>query len=225
MEDTPSRIAEERAVLIDCPMADRDRLTLDGLFRAGRDREAGVVIAPPHPLHGGSMESPVVTEIAYAAADAGVASLRFDWRGVGASTGRASGSVQDHAQDFAAALRHLADTRTGSLAAAGYSAGAAAAARAVLGAPRAELLFLVAPPPSMLDFEALARFPGRVVVVGDLDRIASADELVTRLTKHSATRVEVIPGVDHFFQDGLGELARHARRAFGTLLRVDEREL
>ena len=41
------------------------------------------------------MQSPVVNEIAYACQKAGIASLRFDWRGVGASAGEPSGSAGD----------------------------------------------------------------------------------------------------------------------------------
>ena len=63
---------EERAVPVSVPSSD---IVLDALFVAGErgslDGESGAVIAPPHPLYGGSMESPVVTEIAFAFAAAG----------------------------------------------------------------------------------------------------------------------------------------------------------
>ena len=36
---------------------------------------------------GGSMDSPVTTEVALAASDAGYGALRFNYRGVGASAG------------------------------------------------------------------------------------------------------------------------------------------
>ena len=80
---------KERAVAI--PLEGGEQ-ALEGVFVAGLDDDAvGVVVAAPHPLYGGSMDSPVVNEIAYAARKAGLASLRFNWRGVGASAGAISG--------------------------------------------------------------------------------------------------------------------------------------
>ena len=79
---------EERSVAI--PLGSSP-LALEGLYLAGEDGDAGgAVIAPPHPLYGGSMESPVVGEVAHACARAGLATLRFNWRGVGASAGSRS---------------------------------------------------------------------------------------------------------------------------------------
>ena len=70
---------------------DRKGCVLDGLFRMGQDKESGgAVIAAPHPLYGGSMESPVVGAMDFACEKAGIGGLRFDWRGVGASAGKPS---------------------------------------------------------------------------------------------------------------------------------------
>ena len=58
-----------------------DGAALEGIYLSGPDGAAsGAVVAPPHPLYGGSMDSPVVNEIAYACQKAGHASLRFNWR-------------------------------------------------------------------------------------------------------------------------------------------------
>ena len=211
MEGVPSgRISLEKPVVIACPLPDGGSLALDGLFRAGASPDApGVLIAAPHPLYGGSMESPVVTQVGLAAASVGLASLRFDWRGVGASSGTASGEAADLDADYAAALHHLAETVPGPLCAAGYSMGAAAAARVAHGEPRVTALLLVAPPPSMLDDAKLAAFRGRVLVVtGDRDRIAPAAELRARVEALPAARFACLPEVDHFFGTGLSELGR-----------------
>ncbi len=51
----------EQAVTVS---VEADGLVLDGIWQAGRERAA--VIAPPHPLFGGSFEHPVLNELAFA---------------------------------------------------------------------------------------------------------------------------------------------------------------
>jgi hypothetical protein len=200
--------AGERAVAI---AREGEPLALDGLFLAagGGSAADGAVIAPPHPLYGGSMQSPVVNEIAYACQKAGIASLRFDWRGVGASAGEPSGSAQDADDDYAAALAHLEETVNGELLAGGYSFGAAGALRAGARHPRVTRLVLISPPPSLLDPETLARFSGRMLLVtGEADAIAPAREVAKLVAGARHARCVVIPDCDHFFVTGLGELGR-----------------
>src|SRR5579862_9022253 len=49
---------------------------------------AGVaIICHPHPLHGGSMHNKVVTMLARALRELGLATVVFNFRGTGASTG------------------------------------------------------------------------------------------------------------------------------------------
>jgi hypothetical protein len=76
----------EQAVTI--PLAAQG-LVLEAVWQAGDHK--GAVIAPPHPEYGGSLDSPVVNEIAYGLHREGYASLRFNWRGVGASSATWSG--------------------------------------------------------------------------------------------------------------------------------------
>ena len=48
---------------------------------------ATAVLLHPHSLHGGTMQNKVVHTLARAFAEIGVASVRFNFRGVGASAG------------------------------------------------------------------------------------------------------------------------------------------
>jgi alpha/beta superfamily hydrolase len=201
-------VPEERAVAI---AREGAALALDGIFlgAAGASAADGAVIAPPHPLYGGSMQSAVVNEVAYACQKAGIASLRFDWRGIGGSAGEPSGSAGDADEDYGAALLHLEETVNGELIACGYSFGAAAALRAGGAHPRVTRLVLVSPPPSLLDPNALARFAGRVfLATGEDDAIAPARELEALAARARRARFLAIPGCDHFFAVGLAELGR-----------------
>ena len=71
----------ERAVVIP------SQPPLEGLYHRGTQSPA-LLIAPPHPMAGGSMETPLIAELAWAVTRAGHPTLRFNYRGVGASPGR-----------------------------------------------------------------------------------------------------------------------------------------
>jgi hypothetical protein len=203
---------EERAVVIASVEGAAGPEPLEGLFVAGSGREGGgAVIAPPHPLYGGSMDSPVVSELAWSCTRAGLASLRFNWRGVGASAGVPSGDLGAGIEDFGAALRDLGHTVAGSLVAAGYSFGAVVAARAAVHQPRVRRLLLVAPPPALLEPEMIEQAGYDVLIVaGAHDALAPPDrlaELVRGLPRGRLVRVEE---ADHFFGAGLADLGREA---------------
>jgi alpha/beta superfamily hydrolase len=202
---TPKR--EQRGVVI--ALGD-GALALEGIYVAGEEPDAGAaVIAAPHPLYGGSMESPVVDEIAYACQRAGLASLCFNWRGVGASAGQPSGEAADADADYAAAALHLAETVPGPLVAAGYSFGTAAAVRVGAQHPRVKRLLLVSPPPALLATELLEGFRGAVLVLtGEHDAIAPARELEDLAAGLPGATFRVVADADHFFMTGLGEIAR-----------------
>jgi alpha/beta superfamily hydrolase len=180
---------------------------LEGLFIAGDPDAGGAVIAPPHPLYGGSMDSPVVSELAWAATKAGLASLRFNWRGVGGSTGAPSGDLALGAADFGAALLHLGRTIEGPLVAAGYSFGAAAAVLAAAAQPRVRRLVLVAPPPSLLDVDVLrARERDVLLLAGEHDAIAPPAALEALARDLPRARFVLLEDADHFFAAGLAQL-------------------
>jgi len=181
--------------------------SLEGIYVIAPD-EGGAVVAPPHPLYGGSMDSPVVNEVAYACSRAGLSSLRFNWRGVGASSGAPSGDAADADHDYDSALAHLEETVPGALVACGYSFGAAAALRAAAH-PRVVRLVLVAPPPALASAEALAGVGKRMLVLaGEHDRLAPPDALREALGQAPHATLAVVPGADHFFGAGLADLAR-----------------
>jgi alpha/beta superfamily hydrolase len=186
---------------------------LEGIFTGVTETEpGGAVVAAPHPLYGGSMDSPVVAELAWACQSAGYASVRFNWRGVGASGGEVTGDPALADADYAAALAYLEETVSGPVLAAGYSFGACAAVRVAHQSPRVRRLVLVAPPASLLDSSALAGFRGSaLVVVGSRDSFAPIPELGQLLGESDQRRLEVIPDADHFFASGLADISRLAR--------------
>ena len=200
----------ERPATIALPGSDG---VLEGLHvPVSADAVGGAVIAPPHPLYGGSMDSPVVTEIAHACEHARFESLRFNWRGVGASAGDVTGDGAIAFADYVAALDWLEETVPGPIVACGYSFGAATAVRAVAGRTRVTRILLIAPPPTMLDTEALQAFPGEVfAAVGDRDEFAPWEKVQDCIGALRRSQFELLQGADHFFMqelDAIGKLAR-----------------
>ena len=189
---------------------------LEGLFVPVPEARAAALVAAPHPLMGGSMESPVVGEIAWACQKAGVASLRFNWRGIGASAGTPSDDFAQADEDFRAALAFLAESVSAPLVACGYSFGSLAALRAAQQSPSIRRLVLVAPPTSALDAEAMANFPGEIfLAAGEADEWVDGALLAQFASQAKAARLEIIPDCDHFFMNGLDTLGAGLGRWWG----------
>ena len=192
-------------------------LVLDALSHRG-PRMPRCVLASPHPALGGSMTAPVIAELAWALTRAGHATLRFDYRGVGASQGRsrhAAGSLaggsrlsprdlSDEVEDLFAAADQVRLGQT--LCAVGYSFGAAVVLAAA-NDPRIEKVILVAPPTSIADFSRLASVSKPLLVIcAHHDALTDRAALQAWLPEGAA--LEVVPHSDHSFRRGLTDLGR-----------------
>ncbi len=78
---------------------------LEGVLHEGAGI-GGAVICHPHPLYGGSMWNDVVDAMEEGFSKAGFTTLRFNFRGVGSSTGRYDGGVGE-TEDLVAACQFL----------------------------------------------------------------------------------------------------------------------
>ena len=183
---------------------------LEGIYLSGsQDDGRGAVVAPPHPLYGGSMDSPVANEIAYACERSGFASLRFNWRGVGASAGTPSGETAHAEEDYGAALAQLEQTIPGPIIGCGYSFGAIAALGCAKRSPRVYRLLLVAPPLAALDSAALEAFNGPLLVIAaERDSLAPPAGLESALAARHRAELVVVPQADHFFAAGLAAVGQ-----------------
>lgn len=177
----------------------------------------GVVVAHPHPLYGGTMAQPVVYRVAKACRQRGLATLRFNFRGVGRSAGAYSGL--DEYRDVEAALAYLRTQLRGEdltsngvgvplpLGLAGYSFGSIMAGMAAAGDVRVSALALIAfvagweeMPSNALS--RLATFRGPVLAVcGDVDEQAPPGVVERVLSSLGLNfSLKVIRGSGHFFE-------------------------
>ena len=175
-------------------------LSLEALLALPPSPPAGVVICHPHPLYGGDMENPVVVRVQEVCAALGLATLRFNFRGVGASGGVHGGGVGEQ-DDAAAALDALAKAMGGgTLAIAGYSFGSRIAALVGSRDGRVGGMALIAPPLAMSDFGFLEdiRVP-TLAVAGTRDQYCPSDEFARFTAARPWIKAATIEGADHFF--------------------------
>jgi uncharacterized protein len=159
------------------------------------------VIAPPHPLYGGTFDNPVVIGIADGFARSGIGSLAFNWRGIEGSSGDKTDSLEAAVADYRGALAALAGVAP--LLAAGYSFGAGAAVLAACEEPSLLGLVLLAPPLGLLRAEDLLATRAKLLlIVGDDDEYAPVPELTRLLAGRPDTELVVLRGADHFFHFG-----------------------
>ena len=165
------------------------------------------------------MDNPVVVRIAEVARDEGLSTLRFNFRGVGRSSGIHGGGDGER-EDVAAALALLhsrlpAQSRLGL---AGYSFGAWVAARAV--ATGVAALALIAPPLTMLDFDGLDAASGDVLLIaGTRDAYCPVPRLQELASRIPRAQTVIVEGADHFFFGKLfplGETIREWARRWAT---------
>ena len=192
-----------------------DGVTLEALVAEPPTPRGGVVICHPHPLHGGDMDNPVVVRLAEVFGEMGLATLRFNFRGTGQSTGAHGGGVAEQ-HDVEVARAHMVSLVGGDqpVVLAGYSFGAAVVAE--VAAKHGELsgVVLVAPPLARVDperFAGLAPFVERLlVIVGGSDEICPTDAQARLRDSVPHATFEVIDGANHFFFGKLYPLSQAA---------------
>jgi alpha/beta superfamily hydrolase len=174
---------------------------------SGVDGPSYAVLCHPHPLFGGTMENKVVTTLVRALRDCGIASLRFNFRGVGRSAGTYDQGVGETADADAVASWGAQHWPGKTLVAAGFSFGGYIALRLALGRQTAHLI-TVAPAIQHFDVAATPRpeCPW-LIVQGDADEIVDPKAVIAWAESlNPAPRLLVLPGVGHFFHGHLQEL-------------------
>jgi alpha/beta superfamily hydrolase len=195
-------------------------LTLEGILHQPVSALfPAAVVCHPHPLYGGDMHNYVVVAVCQALAEAGIASLRFNFRGVGRSEGEYGDGLGERA-DAAAALaylRQLAAVDPDKVSIVGYSFGAAVALAAA--DERAAAVAAISPPWLGQDVPDLAVRCPTLLISGEQDEIAppaSLSALATMIGPHC--QMSVVRGADHFWWGYEKELAQMVAQFFRECL-------
>jgi uncharacterized protein len=181
-------------------------ILLEGLFCRG-SHEYGVVVTHPHPQYGGDMHNDVVSSLVQAYYDKGFTTLRFNFRGVGGSTGAFENGLGE-ADDVLGAIQFLVLSGMEQIHLVGYSFGAWV--NALVPALPEEVVAVVAisPPVSFLDYSNMAKMPQlKMIVSGQQDDFAGVEDIQNYHNKnHPQATLTLLEGCDHFYSGNLEKL-------------------
>ena len=177
---------------------------------AEEGRFPGVVICHPHPQYGGDMYNVIVATLAQRLCDAGIASLRFHFRGVDMSEGSFDGGIGEiedatAAMDFLSLNENVDASRVGI---AGYSFGAAVALAAAFRSDVPQALVSIACPSRVFnEMSAQELLLPKLLILGEHDHDFPAQQFKFMARRFTEPKdVEVIRGADHFFGGHVSEV-------------------
>jgi alpha/beta superfamily hydrolase len=164
-------------------------------------------VCHPHPLHGGTLDNKVVYTIARAYNELSVPTIRFNFRGVGASAG-AFDNGEGETQDALAAIAYGRERWPGAaLWLGGFSFGGAVAVRAAEVA-QPSLLVTVSPAVTRFDLTQI-KVPACpwLIVQGDADDVVEPQAVLNWAARlMPLPTVKLLSGAGHFFHGRLHEL-------------------
>lgn len=164
------------------------------------------------------MHNKVITTLARVFKELGIASLRFNFRGVGQTPGQYDhgiGESEDMLCVVEQSLVHLPGAR---ICFAGFSFGSYVAYRAASQHPHA-LLLTVAPPVHHYNYQEFSPNPDTWLVVQGAQDDVSPPELVLEFAEHAGLPVLNFPEAGHFFHGQLIALKAELLSVLPTYLK------
>ncbi len=170
------------------------------------------VACHPHPLYGGAMDNKVTHVLARAMNECGAPSLRFNFRGAGASAGTFDNG-RGEADDLVAVVAEGRRRFPGAaLWLGGFSFGAFVALRAAPTLGPAKLV-AVAPPVARFELGSVSHPECEwLLVQGDADEVVPPEAVLAWAAQRPSSarekkpQLHVLPGAGHFFHGRLHEL-------------------
>jgi uncharacterized protein len=182
---------------------------LEAILKAPRGPIEGVsLVLHPHPLFGGTMHNKVVFRAAAALNEAGLVTLRINFRGVGQSTGEHD-EGRGERDDARVGLDYLAAKYPGEeITLCGFSFGARVGLEVGISDHRVRRLISIGTPVDKYDFNFLKECRKPILFVqGDRDEFGRVEALRESVAQIPApAELKVIAGAGHFFDNQLDEL-------------------
>lgn len=173
---------------------------LEAIYRDVDDPVAVAVIGHPHPLGGGTMHNKVVFRAAKGLESLRIATLRFNFRGAGASQGTHD-KGEGEQRDFEAALKWMTDRHPGkTLIAGGFSFGGWVASRVACDRSDIAAVFVIGAPVNRYDMGYLKYCQKPLLFVhGSKDEYGDAAKVEQLADTTEDAEIIVVTGADHFF--------------------------
>ncbi len=201
----PSTFSEQAKLLLPGPAGVIEAAT--ALPAAADARPGTAIICHPHSQQGGTMHNKVVTIVERSLRELGLATVTFNFRGVGESSGTFDDG-RGETDDLLAVADWVRQVRADDvLWLAGFSFGSYVAARAAAQLPLRQLIS-IAPPVSRWDFAALAA-PACpwLIVQGEADEVVDPEAVYAFAAAQKAPPTLVrLPETGHFFHRRLMDL-------------------
>jgi alpha/beta superfamily hydrolase len=186
----------------------------------GHARQGTAVICHPHPLEGGTMHNKVVTMLERALRESGLATVRFNFRGVGASEGEFD-EGRGEGEDLAAVSQWVRRVHPDdALWLAGFSFGSYVALASAARLDAAALITVAPPVGRSYSFDniELPKCPW-LLIQGEADEIVDAQAVFDWVdTLERPPSVVRMPETSHFFHRRLLDLRGAIKNAVRTWL-------
>ncbi len=185
---------------------------LEAILKEPTGEPKGVaLVCHPHPMGGGTMHNKVVFRAAAGLVDAGLITLRFNFRGVGASDGEHDGEAEK--QDVRDCLNYLAENYPNhEITLAGFSFGTRMGSEVAMNDESVVRLISIGTPVDKYDdFDYLENLRGKPIlfVHGDRDEFGSVEslqKLVNKVAQNTETELVIFEDCGHLFDEHLNEL-------------------
>ena len=164
-----------------------------------------VILCHPHPRYGGNMFDTLINNISASLLDSGIATLRFNQRGVGMSSGEPGEGLEEltDTQDVVSLTTINPKIDGSRLGIVGYSFGAWMALESSLRSNSIKSLVSIACPQNKFaQYGTVQITQPKLLILGDRDHdftIGQFRFLSNRMSEPKKT--EVITGADHFFRN------------------------
>jgi uncharacterized protein len=184
---------------------------LEAILKEPVKEQRGVaLVCHPHPLGAGTMHNKVVFRIAAGLNEAGLVALRFNFRGVGLSTGTHD-EGRGEQDDVRTALDFLAEKYPGEpITLAGFSFGSRFGTEVGATDDRVVRLISVGSPVDKYNYDYLKTLAKPILFVHcEQDEYGNVDKLrrlVESLPIAAEAKLVTFPNCGHFFDDKLDEL-------------------
>lgn len=190
--------------------------TLEVRFQEAVESTAPMaLILHPHPEHGGTMNNKVVYTLYQTFADCGFHVARFNFRGVGQSTGHFDFG-EGELRDAVYALSWMKNTfpHASEVWIAGFSFGSWVALQLMKKDPKIKHFVCAGPPANVYDFSFLLPFDREgIFIQGTSDTVVNplaTQELAAKISRISSLVIDcsMVEGADHFFAGKLDQLSK-----------------